>query len=125
MPFSTPTRPRHRLPAPMTMATCTSISRTSFTRLAISVARSALMPNPSGPPSASPLSLSMIRLYFGCAIPLLPFAKKKPTIWLALLLLFFRLLLGNALLAQRVARKAPDDDVLAHGPNALGQHLLH
>src|SRR3972149_1275051 len=71
MPRSNPCFPRQRLPAPITTATSTPISCTSLIRLAIDSASSTSMPKPDLAASASPLSLSRIRLYLMSLIFLL------------------------------------------------------
>src|SRR5437762_664383 len=62
---SLPLRPRKILPPPTTMTTWTPRSRTSPIWRAMSWIASGQMPTPASPPSASPLSLSRMRRYFG------------------------------------------------------------
>src|SRR5688500_16747915 len=68
MPRSLPCSPRKMFPPPITTTTSTPNSRTSRICRAISLTDPASMPVPVSPPSASPLSLSRIRRYFGPAL---------------------------------------------------------
>src|SRR3972149_764255 len=81
MPRSNPCFPRQRLPAPITTATSTPISCTSLIRLAIDSASSTSMPKPDLAASASPLSLSRIRLYLISLILLLCPSLPSPFSW--------------------------------------------
>src|SRR5213083_950563 len=65
MPRSLPVRPRKILPPPTTMTTSTPSWRTSPIWQAMSWIASGQIPTPDSPPSASPLSLSRMRRYFG------------------------------------------------------------
>src|SRR4030042_3616475 len=93
-----PVRPRQRFPAPITIATSTFSWRTSEMIFATNSACSGWIPNPSAPPSVSPLSLSRTRLYFKVRSikasqvqPLVRIVKyiliKKPTRRLAILVM--------------------------------------
>src|SRR5437868_9767401 len=65
MPRSLPDSPRKMLPPPTTMTISTPSWRTSPTCRAMSWIDFGQMPTPDSPPSASPLSLSRMREYFG------------------------------------------------------------
>ena len=67
MPAAPCETPRKMLPPPMTIATCTPSSATSFTSRTMRSTVSRLIPKASAPMSASPDSLSRMRGYAGCA----------------------------------------------------------
>src|SRR3972149_7665714 len=114
MPRASPVLPRQRLPAPMTMATSTPISRTSRTRSAISGAHLGSMPLPSGDDKASPPNFSKIRWYFRPSI-YAPLPVRYLNAWglkKANLAVGFSDLLFVRLLAQCPADVAPDHNLL-------------
>src|SRR3990170_3398690 len=117
MPDSIPSRPRHKFPAPMTTAVWTPRPATWRTIAATSKARFGSMPKPCEPASASPPSLSRIRLYLASSILALPRKTSgQPLGWP-----------GGSLdrLAHFPAGESPDGDILAGGGDDLAQQVLH
>src|SRR4029079_17634984 len=112
MPFAEAASPRKMLPPPTTIPTCTPRETTSATWPAIWAQKAGSTPYERSPRSASPDSFSRMRRYFGrgsTEVPVPPSAAISLT--------------SSAVLAEGVAREAPDLDVLAHGRDRVGDQL--
>src|SRR5690606_12263085 len=137
-----PIWPRHRLPAPMTIAISTPYCFTCLMRVAIQRARSGSMPKSASPESASPPSLSMMRWYL--AVPESPWLNESPLSCggsgqkerglerysnplLSSRCLRFVSAVGRRQrpFAQLVAGEAAEDDVLFQGGNRLHDEIAH
>src|SRR3990172_13051933 len=116
MPDSTPSRPRHRFPAPMTTAVWTPRPATSRMMAATSKARFGSIPKPCVPARASPPSLSRTRLNTASPIISLPGKTSgQPVGWPARSL---------DRLAHLPAGKTPDGHVFSGGGDNLMQQIL-
>src|SRR6185503_16720174 len=118
MPRANPCLPRHRFPAPITNATSTPMSWTSLTRLAMTSASPTLIPKPPSPPNASPLNLSIMRLYFNSAIARSFYKNDQPVGW------SFHYLTVQTL-TQLPTLEAAHDHIFTDGGYRLQDQLLN